>query len=358
MRDRREFLRLSAATAAWAMIRAASAAPESRSLNLLFLGGTGFLGPFQVEYALARGHRVTLFNRGRGAQAPYGGRVEVLIGDRDSKVGAGLSALQGSRQWDAVIDNSGYVPRHVSDTADLLGDRVRRYIYTSTVAVYPTDRGGRFDERSVLRESVVPATEVVTGETYGPLKADCERALAARLGQRLTNVRPTYVVGPGDETDRFTYWVQRVASGGRVLGPPDPDSDLQWIDVRDLCPWIVSLAERDLPGDFVAAGPRQPMPWRKVLGTLGQLSNERVEFRWAKAEAMRANHLSLPLVDDVVGKATFVGDKAAAHGLRYRPLLETASATLEWWNAQTSQRRASARGWPTRDQEQAVITAS
>ena len=330
-------------------------AKASKPLRILFLGGTGFLGPQQVEYALARGHRVTLFNRGKNAPGLYGDRVEVLLGDRDGKVGAGLSALQGRRRWDVVIDNSGYIPRHVRDSVELLGDRVGRYLFVSTVAVYERSAGAVFDESSKLRPAPVPETEIVTDETYGPLKAECDRIVQATLGPRATIVRPTYIFGPGDDTDRFTYWLDRVARGGEVLVPPDPQVELQWVDVRDLCPWIVDLTERDQAGIFNAAGPAKPVTWGLVLRQLTQLSPRPVRFTPATAEVLLETGISLPLVRASNlrggGSVHFASSAAQAAGLEYRPLAETAAATLAWWRAQPAERRAQAEGWPTAAQE-------
>src|SRR5512137_1412668 len=184
MTSRRELLKWTMAMMALpAAARAATdaaAAPAdpgraAKPLDILILGGTGFLGPHQVDYALARGHRVTLFNRGKRAKGLDGDRVEVLIGDRDSKIAPGLEALQGTRRWDVVIDNSGYVPRHVRDSVALLKDRVGRYIYVSSVSVYDPAGGPVFDEASPLYPAPAPEVEKVTGETYGPLKAECDR---------------------------------------------------------------------------------------------------------------------------------------------------------------------------------------
>lgn len=336
----------------------AAVRPARRALDLLFLGGTGFLGIHQVEYALARGHRVTLFNRGRSASQPFGGRAEVLIGDRDAQVGAGLAALAGRRRWDAVIDNSGYVPRHVRDSATLLRDRTRRYLLVSTVAVYDTAGGPTYTESSPLHAAPVPTTETVDGRTYGPLKAECERAAADVLGRRLTVVRPPFVFGPGDDTDRFTYWVDRVARGGDVLGPSNPDLLLNWIDARDLCPWTVQLAEQNVAGVFNAAGPVEPTSWRQVLEALLPLAEQPVRLRWASADALARHNLRLPLFSSTARASRFESGRAYAAGLQPRPLADTARATLDWWRAQTAARRAQVEGWPSVEQERAVLGES
>lgn len=330
-----------------------------KSLELLFLGGTGFLGPHQVEYALARGHKVTLFNRGKSGPGLFGDRVEVLLGDRDTNVAPGLTALQGSRRWDVVIDNSGYVPRHVRDSIELLKGRCGRYVYVSTVAVYDLTGASRFDENSALRPAPSPSTEEVTGESYGPLKAECDRIVQSMLGKRAIIVRPTYIVGPGDETDRFTYWVERMARGGQVLGPPAPGAELQWIDVRDLYPWIVDLAERAQPAIFNAAGPAMPVTWKQVLSTLAQGATQPTDIRWATDEVMSKTGIKLPLVRppffNTADSLHFDSTVAHSAGLQFRSLVDTASATSTWWRAQPEERRANPRGWPTEAQEKEAL---
>ncbi|HET9693064.1 MAG TPA: NAD-dependent epimerase/dehydratase family protein [Steroidobacteraceae bacterium] len=361
MSTRRDFLQWLAALGATpgvAMAASESAAvrPAPKRLAILFLGGTGFLGPHQVRHALARGHRVTLFNRGRSAPGLFGSDVEVLLGDRDARVGPGLSALGGARRWDVVIDNSGYVPRHVRDSIDLLQHRCDRYLFVSTVAAYdPPPGGGRIDEAGPLRAAPSPQTETVSGATYGALKAECDRIVQAQLGRRATIVRPTYIVGPGDDTDRFTYWIERAARGGEALAPPDPEARLQWVDVRDLCPWVVELAEGDVSGIFNAAGP--PMTWRDVLHQLAAASSTPVDWRWATDEVLQRSGVSLPLVRPRSGGAWphFDGARAQASGLRYRPLADTAAATLEWWRSQPAERRANPEDWPSEAQEREAL---
>jgi 2'-hydroxyisoflavone reductase len=362
MTTRRDLLQWLPALVAAPQVMAAEAVapvrPATRKrLDILFLGGTGFLGPHQVRYALERGHRVTLFNRGRSAPGLFGPEVEVLLGNRDARIAPGLTALQGTRRWDVVIDNSGYVPRHVHDSIDLLQQRCDRYVFVSTVAVYePAPDGRRIDESAPLRPAPQPATETISGETYGALKAECDRTVQARLGSQATIVRPTFVVGPGDDTDRFTYWVERVARGGEVLAPPDPEARLQWVDVRDLCPWTVELAERNVAGIFNAAGP--PMRWREVLQQLATLSSQPVALRWSTQEVLHRADVDLPLVRSTargVASLNFDGTRAQRSGLSYRPLADTATATLDWWRAQPADRRAHPEDWPTEAQEREAL---
>ena len=213
---------------------------------MLILGGTGFLGPHFVEALQAGGHQVTLFNRGKSNPGLFA-HLETLIGDRDGK----LDALKG-RDWDVVIDDSGYVPRHVKLTADLLKDHVRHYIFVSSISVYGTFPKPGLDEDDTV--ATPPDREGRRSHRRRPtpgLKAGCEQVVESTYGSRSTIVRPHYVVGPGDSTDRFTYWVARVARGGQVLAPGSANDPLQYIDVRDLAAFMRRCAEA------ASAGPLQ-----------------------------------------------------------------------------------------------------
>jgi 2'-hydroxyisoflavone reductase len=325
----------------------------ARPLSLLVLGGTGFLGPHQIDYAVARGHRVTMFNRGNDPGL-FGDAVEELKGNRDTRLDTGLDALRGDRTWDVVIDNSGYVPRHVRDSAELLKDRCGRYLYVSTVAVYDFESGSVFPEDAKLAELQDPDIEEVTGETYGPLKAACDLAVRDILGNRCTVVRPTYVVGPGDHTDRFTYWVERVHRGGDVLAPAVPEREVQWVDARDLCPWMITLAENGTPGIFNAAGPSSKVDRGGLMWGLRALTAEPVRLHWPSDDLLEELGIDQPMM----GRENSIHfDNAAsmAAGLHYRSLADTAQGTLAWWQSQPEERRAKARGWPSAAQEQSAI---
>jgi len=363
MSTRREILALGAATVGLLGAKGlfAGPAPARKPLDILILGGTGFLGPHQVEYALARGHRLTLFNRGhKDANALYGGRVEVLIGDRDSRTAPGLTALQGARRWDAVIDNSGYIPRHVRDSAELLKGRVGRYLFVSTVAAYEGAQSVCV-ENSPLRALSNAEDEQLTPASYGEFKAEGDRIVRAVYGAVATVVRPTYVIGPGDDTDRFTYWAARTAQGGPVVGPRADAADLQRVDARDLCPWLITLLERDVSGIFNAASPS--MTWDKVLEALRPLSAGAVSFVRPPGALIEELKIDFPLVlPSPMGKffgddrTRFDGSRAVKVGLSYRPVADSGRETLEWWRAQTAERRSSAtKYWPTAEQEKTIL---
>ena len=359
MTSRRTFIAATAgALAAGPLLSLAAGAndpiqPAARPLSILVLGGTGFLGPHQIEYALARGHHVTMFNRG-STSGMYGNAVEELIGNRDAHIDGGLSALEGDRRWDVVIDNSGYVPRHVRDSAELLKDRCRRYIFISTVAVYDFEAAEVFPESAKLAEWPDPEDEEVTAASYGPLKAACDRVAREILGDRCTVVRPTYVVGPGDHTDRFTYWVDRIDRGGDVLAPSGPELPAQWVDARDLCPWVITLGENDTKGVFNAAGPTTAFTRTGLMWGLTAMTSNEVRLHWPSDDLLEELDLDLPMMARS-DPAYFENEASIAAGLAYRSLADTAKGTLAWWRGLPPERHVNARRWPRPEQEKTAI---
>jgi 2'-hydroxyisoflavone reductase len=324
--------------------------PEDRSLDILVLGGTGFLGPHQIEPALARGHRVTMFNRGVTAAGLYGNRVETLIGNRDDRIDQGLKALAGSRRWDIVIDNSGFVGRHVRDSAELLRGRVGRYLFVSTISAYERlEEGGTISEDSPLSHAADPDDEL---SGYGPMKAVCDRTVSEVFGGDAIIVRPTYIVGPRDETDRFTYWIDRMARGGEVLGPPDPAKQFQWIDARDLGAWMIAMAEQGTTGVFNAAA--RPLPWSDILTTLATAGGQAAQVIPATVEILDELGIDQPLVLSDLPQWFITTAAAEAAGLVTRPLADTAKATLDWWRSQPAERRART-GWLTPERERHAL---
>jgi 2'-hydroxyisoflavone reductase len=354
MTTRREVLQLGAGAVTLSVAGASHSAsePAAKKLDLLVLGGTGFIGPHQIESALARGHRVTVFNRGRRAGL-FGGRVEELVGDRDARVGDGLKALAGTRSWDAVIDNSGYVPRHVRDSAELLQGRVGRYLYISTVAVYDFEAATHFTEAGPLAALEDPTVEEVNNKTYGPLKAECDRLVRQMYGDGCTVVRPTYIVGPGDSSDRFTYWVDRIHRGGDVLTCAHPDYEIAWVDVRDLCNWLVEILERDLPGTFNSSGPASSVTRAGLMWGLRAMTAAPVNFHWPNDELLAELKIAPPMLG--APPRHFANAASIAAGHQYRALVNSARDTLAWWQAQPPARRATARGWISSAQEREAI---
>lgn len=354
MTTRREFLGANAALFGASMAGPAFAAvPTANRLSILFLGGTGFIGPHQIDYALARGHDVTMFNRGSNPGL-FGNRVEELVGNRDVSIGDGLAALGDGRSWDVVVDNSGYVPRHVRDSVNLLEGRVGRYIYISTTSVYDFDETPKVDHESPLHASF-PDTEEVTGESYGPLKAECDLIVQDGFGEAATIIRPTVIVGPGDRSDRFTYWVERFHRGGDILCPPDRSREAAWIDARDLCQWLITLAENDTPGVYNAAGPASPMTHEAVMYGFRAFSSAPVRLHWPTRALTDELDVALPWFWDGANSRHIDASASVAAGLRYRSLAESIRDTHEWWQAQPADRQANARGWPTPEEERAVI---
>ncbi len=218
-------------------------------MNILIIGGTQFLGRHLVQVALERGHTVTLFNRGNRNPFP---ELETIKGDRDPSKGNGLEALK-HREFDAVIDPSGYVPRIVKASAELLKDHTQHYTFISSISVY-ANLGEPAPENAPLAKLEDETVEAVTGETYGGLKALCEQVVEAVLPGRTLNIRPGLIVGEFDPTDRFTYWIERMARGGNVLVPGTPNLETQFIDAVDLATWNIRMVEQNVTGIFNATG--------------------------------------------------------------------------------------------------------
>ena len=311
--------------------------PSPRPLNILILGGTGFIGPHQVRYAMYRGHQVSIFNRGRTAPELFPG-VETLIGDRDGQ----LDALRG-RSWDAVIDNSGYVPRHVRDSVELLRDSVGRYLFTSTGSVYSFDQD-EITEEGELLPIEDPESEDVN-RYYGPLKILCENAVTDVFKERGTVLRLHVVAGPGDTTDRFTYWPVRIDHGGEIIAPGSQHTPVQYIDVRDLAEFMILALERDIGGTFNTAGPAlDPTSMAEFLYGVRAITSTPLSFTWIDEEflAEREARFQLwypPTEGPIRGLSRVRSHKAVAAGLKFRPLAETALDTLDWYRTLPEERR-------------------
>jgi 2'-hydroxyisoflavone reductase len=301
-------------------------------MRVLVLGGTVFVGRHIVAEALARGHDVTLFNRGRTHPGLFEG-VEELRGDRER---GDLAALAG-RSWDAVVDTSGYVPRVVKASAELLAGSAAHYTLISTGSVYADYSRPEIGEDSPVATVDDETTEDV-GRHYGALKALCERAADDALPGRVLSVRSGIVVGPHDPTGRFTYWVHRIARGGEVLAPEPREQRIQVIDARDLAAWILDAAERGLAGVFNVAGPETPLKMGRLLEEIRAATGSEARFVWVDEDLLLADGVEpgrdLPLwvaPGANPDTAYFFGldiASALAAGLRHRPLAETVAATL------------------------------
>jgi 2'-hydroxyisoflavone reductase len=302
-------------------------------MKLLILGGTVFLGRHLVEAAQARGHEVTLFNRGRHNPDLFPD-VEELRGDRDGD----LAALKG-RTWDATIDTCGYVPRVVKMSAELLTNAVKHYTFISSLSVYADCSVVGIDETAPVGTLQDETVEEVNGETYGPLKALCEQAAEHAMPGRVLNVRPGLIVGPYDPTDRFTYWVHRIAPGGEVLAPGSGKYLVQFIDARDLAEWNVRMMEANRTGVFNATGLDSPLTMEELLNECKTVSGSDARFTWvdeqflldAKVQPWMELPLWIPESDpNSAGFSAFDCRKAIAAGLTFRPLADTIRDTLAW----------------------------
>ena len=325
------------------------------------LGGTVFLGRRVVEAALAAGHEVTLFNRGKSNPGLFAGtgRVEQLHGDRDG----GLAPLAG-RRWDVAVDTSGYLPRAVRQSARLLADAVERYVFVSSISVYAERRPG-IDEHARLATIADESVEEVTGETYGALKALCEREVEAALPGRAISVRAGLIVGADDQSDRFTYWPRRLARGGEVLAPGRPERPVQIVDARDLAAWMLRVAEAGGQGAYNATGPERVLTMREVLETCRDVAATAAEFTWIPdewlLEAGAGPWLELPLW--VPENERFAGfmevdcRRAIAAGLRFRPLAETVRETLAWDAARPAEAREQPRAGMAPEREAALLAS-
>jgi 2'-hydroxyisoflavone reductase len=304
-------------------------------MKLLILGGTKFLGRHVVEAALARGDEVTIFNRGLHNAELYP-EVERLRGDRDG----GLEALRG-RRWGAVIDTSGYVPRIVRESAELLADAVESYVFISSVSVY-ADYRQPTDEDSPTATLADESVEEVTGAAYGPLKALCERAAESALPGRVLNVRAGLIVGPYDPTGRFTYWTERVARGGEVLAPAPSERRVQFVDARDLSVWILRMIDARRAGVFNTAGPDYALTWGDFLEACREGCDADARFTWADEQFLLDKgvepwgDLPLWIPESSEHHRFFMAvncERAVASGLTFRPVTETARDTLAWQRA-------------------------
>ena len=300
-------------------------------MKVLILGGTVFLGRHLVEDALARGHEITLFNRGKRNPDLFP-EVEKLQGDRDGD----LASLAG-RKWDVAIDTCGYVPRVVKASAELLSDAVEHYSFVSSLSAYKDFSTPDQDETAPVATMEDETVEEVTGDTYGPLKVLCEQAAERAMPGRVLNVRAGLIVGPYDQSDRFTYWPHRVALGGEVLAPGDPAAFVQFIDVRDLAACILTMAEKRKAGAYNVTGAPRTVSMANVLDESKRASGSNATFTWVSEEFLSENNvqpwMEMPLWipgEEAIGFNSASIAKATADGLTLRPLSETVRDTLAW----------------------------
>ncbi|MBI4259808.1 MAG: SDR family oxidoreductase [Actinobacteria bacterium] len=299
-------------------------------MDVLIIGGTRFTGRHLTEAALVAGHAVTLFHRGKTGSDLFP-EAEHVLGDRDGDLGA----LDG-RTFDAVVDMCGYVPRVVRTSARALAGRAGHYTFVSSISVYAGFRTGP-TEGSPVGTLEDPTVEEITGETYGPLKALCEREVEQAFPGRALVVRSGLMVGPHDPTDRFTYWPRRVAAGGEVLAPAPPDQPVQLIDARDLAAWMLRSVEAGLAGTFNATGPAEELTFERLLSACREVAGSDARFTWVDPDAILEAGVEpwselplwLPGVDDA-GLHRADVSRAVAAGLAFRPIEDTIRDTLAW----------------------------
>jgi 2'-hydroxyisoflavone reductase len=337
-------------------------------MQILIIGGTQFVGRHVAERALARGHTLTLLNRGITNAGLFAG-VEQLHGDRSED----LSVLAG-HSWDCVIDTCGYTRKQVRNTCSVLAAQTQHYIFISSVSAYASFETAN-DETSPTGTIEDEDTEVIDGQTYGPLKAVCEREVRSAFGpKRSLIIRPGLIVGPHDHTDRFTYWVARAARSGVMLAPAPRELLIQFIDARDLAVWVVHCAEQRTAGTFNAICP----PCRNTLGELVDaacvVTGSTAQVSWVQADFLLKHEVAPwtelplwipgvpvsgngPVQGDMAGFMSNSTQAAQAAGLICRPLQDTVQSTYDWWQQQPPERRAQLKAGLSAEKEQAVLAA-
>jgi 2'-hydroxyisoflavone reductase len=298
-------------------------------VRILAIGGTRFFGRAFVEEAARRGHEVSVFHRGESEPADLPA-IEHLHGDRK----AGLAAL-GERSWDAVLDTCAFVPREVRELAETIGDRVGHYTLVSSLSVHPDDLPVGANEDTATYQPPFPNTEDVTEETYGPLKVACEVEASTRFDGRLLVIRPGYIVGPHDPTDRFTWWVRRAAAGGEMLAAGPPSAPIQGIDARDLGAFVLGRIEANDTSTYGVVGPADPATTADVVETARSAAGADTTFVWADQGWVLglgdAHEVWFPMWHPhLPGFHAYDAAKATTAGLRPRPFRETIADTLAW----------------------------
>ncbi len=339
-----------------------------RPLHLLILGGTGFTGPYQVKYALARGHKVTVFNRGKTHPGELPPEVEQLTGDRNGQ----LDALKG-RKWDVAIDNPTMLPKWVHDAAEILQGNVDRYVFISTISVYPNTPKPGMDESAPVakytgKDAMKETRETVVASQfalYGPLKALSEAEAEKWFPGKTLVIRPGLIVGPGDETDRFTYWPVRTDRGGEVLAPGNPGDPVQFIDARDLAEWTIRMVEQGETGIYNATGPAEQLGVGGMLEGIKAGLGSEAKFTWVPADFLEKEKVApwsdMPVWVPPSGEEGGLGavsiKKALAKGLTFRPLAVTARDTVAWFQSRPAERQAKMGAGITKEREAEVLAA-
>ncbi len=334
-------------------------AASGRALRILVLGGTGFIGPHTIRAALGRGHEVTMFNRGRTNPGIFPD-VERLIGDRNDD----LTALE-NRSWDVVLDLPATNPKWVELSAQLLKDAANQYVHISSESVYSdTSVTGINEDSPVFRREDVELPE--DGRLpYGLSKVLAENEARRAFGDRATIIRPGLIVGPGDPTDRFTYWPARIDRGGEIAAPGDGTDFTQIIDARDLASFLIHMVETSTMGTFNASGPESPMTMAEMLYGIRAVTTGEIGFTWIPWEFLEEKGIRpwadmpawVPSTPEMIGFSTFSQLRALAAGLTLRPLADTARDTIEWHNARPEEERTQMRSGLSRANEAELLRA-
>lgn len=321
---------------------------EEKPLNILILGGTSFLGPHQVAYAVSRGHKVSTFTRGKTEPTVHKeafDQVEMLVGDRQDD----LTALE-NREWDVVIDNSGRAAEWTRDSATLLKDKVGQYIYISSTGVYyPHETADVDEDFPVLMEDPLnEAGDAPERDSFGVMKAKSEQEAYKAFGpDRTTVVRPTYMLGPADRTERSIYWPMRLNRGGEVMVPGKPEDPVQYIDVRDVAEWIIRLAETRTAGTFNAVGPSKGQGMGEFVQKASEAFDAQSELVFIDDHDFVKEQQMIYIIpwivptDEYYASARVKNGKAIAAGLSFRKVKTTTADVLSWWNSEavTEERR-------------------
>jgi 2'-hydroxyisoflavone reductase len=322
------------------------------------------MGPFQVRYALRRGHKITTFNRGKTHPGELPGEVEQLTGDRNGK----LEALK-DRQWDVVVDNPTTLPAWVRDAAQVLKGNVDRYVFISTISVYAdTSKGvdetaplAKYDGPDAFKETL-EAMKASGYKTYGPLKALAEQEAEKWFPGKTFIIRPGLIVGPRDETDRFTYWPVRIDRGGEVLAPGDPNDPVQFINARDLAEWTIRMVENRETGSYNATGPATPLGVGGMLDGIKSALNANAKFTWVPADFLKQQKVEawsdMPVwTGEEAGMARTNINRAVAKGLTFRALAETTRDTLAWFKTLPQDRQSHLKAGLAPEREAEVLAA-
>jgi 2'-hydroxyisoflavone reductase len=331
----------------------------AKPLKILILGGTGFIGPHQVRYARERGHSITLFNRGKTDPDLFP-NVETLLGDRAT----GDYASLAGHDWDVVIDNPTTIPRWARQAAEAVRGHTKQYIFVSTISVYAENDTPGADETAAVATTDEPNSEDAR-RFYGPLKALSEKEIQKAFQEASTIVRPGLIVGPGDRSDRFTYWPARLSRGGEVLAPGDPRDPVQFIDARDLAEFIIRAGEESVTGVYNATGPQSQLSMAEMLGGIRAVMSTDAHLTWADTEFLDAHRVRawsdmpvwVPPIGDSRGFTRRSIDRALAKGLVFRPLAVTAKDTLEFHNAMPAERKQKLRAGIDPAREREVLAA-